>query len=324
MGKVMKAEILVSKQDQSREEWLEYRRKGIGGSDSATIVGMNPYATPFSLWAEKCGLLPEKEDTEAMRIGRDLEPYVVKRFKEYMAEQDTPKRIKECNYILRHPKYPWMLANVDRLIVGERAGLECKTTATLNLKQFKNGDYPDRYYTQCVHYMAVTGAERWYLAILVLGKGFFTFVIERDEAEIDALIQEEKAFWEQVESGKHPDYDGQKPTTEAIGQMYRGKDDIPLELRNRSEIEMYLALKAQIEALELEKGKHEQAIKNELKDALYGSCGAYRVSWVPQIRRTFDASKFREAYPEIDLNEFYRESNSRPFLVKLNKEKERK
>lgn len=324
MGKVMKAEILVSKQNQSREEWLEYRRKGIGGSDSATIVGMNPYATPFSLWAEKSGLTPEKEDTEAMRIGRDLEPYVVKRFKEYMAEHGAAKRIKECNYILRHPKYPWMLANVDRLIVGEKAGLECKTTATLNLKQFKNGEYPDRYYTQCVHYMAVTGAERWYLAVLVLGKGFFVFAIERDEEEIAALIEAEQDFWSMVQAGKHPDYDGQKATTETIGKMYEGRGEVPLELHDRSAIEMYLALRAQIEALELEKGKYEQAIKDELKESQYGACGAYRVSWAPQIRRTFDVPKFREAYPGIDLNLFYKETKSRPFLVKLNKEKERK
>lgn len=149
--KVMQANVYAAKSDMTQEAWLASRRKGIGGSDAAAIIGLNPYKSAYAVYMDKIGLAPEQEDNERMRQGRDLEEYVARRFREHCEEIGTPKKTKNCNYILQHPKYPWMLANVDRLIVGENAGLECKTTSVLNLKRFKNGEYPQEYYVQCVH-----------------------------------------------------------------------------------------------------------------------------------------------------------------------------
>ena len=70
---------LVSTKDMPREQWLEYRRKSIGGSEAATIAGLNRYSSLYALWADKMGLLPEKEDNEQMRQGRDFENYVAQR-----------------------------------------------------------------------------------------------------------------------------------------------------------------------------------------------------------------------------------------------------
>ena len=72
----------ISTAKMSHEEWLEERRKSIGGSDAAAVIGMSRFASPYTVWMDKTGRLPEKEDTEAMRIGRDLEEYVAKRFEE--------------------------------------------------------------------------------------------------------------------------------------------------------------------------------------------------------------------------------------------------
>ena len=77
------AKKLCCTKDMSREEWLEWRRGGIGGSDAATIVGLNPYRSRLELYADKLGMMPEKEDSEAMRIGRDLEEYVASRWRAY-------------------------------------------------------------------------------------------------------------------------------------------------------------------------------------------------------------------------------------------------
>ena len=103
----------------SREDWLEHRRQSIGGSDAATIVGLNPYSSPYELWADKLGRIPPKEDNEAMRQGRDLEDYVARRF---MAE--TGKRVRRENNIIKNSAVPFAHANVDRLVIGEKAGLE--------------------------------------------------------------------------------------------------------------------------------------------------------------------------------------------------------
>ena len=122
----------ISTVKMSREEWLEERRKSIGGSDAAAVIGMSRFASPYTVWMDKTGRLPEKEDTEAMRIGRDLEEYVAKRF-----EEASGKKVRRCNYIIRNPAYPWAHADIDRRISSENAGLECKTTSTLDIRQFK-------------------------------------------------------------------------------------------------------------------------------------------------------------------------------------------
>ena len=142
----------VSTKGMNREEWLMRRRKTIGGSDAAGIVGLSKWASPFSVWADKTGRAAEKEDTEAMRQGRDLEDYVARRWME-----ETGKRVYRLPAMLYHPKYPFAHADVDRMVMGENAGLECKTTFSLDLKQFNGVEFPVQYYAQCIHYLAVTG-----------------------------------------------------------------------------------------------------------------------------------------------------------------------
>ena len=172
----------ISTRDMSREAWLELRRHSIGGSDAAGIVGLSKWASPYSVWAEKTGRLPEQPDNEAMRQGRDLEDYVAHRWSEA-----TGRACRRENRILYNPQYPWAHANVDRLVVGAREGLECKTTSALDLRKFRNVEFPEQYYVQCVHYLAVTGLARWHLAVLVFGRGFYCYTLERDQAEIEAL-----------------------------------------------------------------------------------------------------------------------------------------
>lgn len=318
MKKVINALVYANKKEMSPEQWLEARRQGIGGSDAAAIVGLNPYATPFSLFAEKTGRAEPPEDNEAMRQGRDFEEYVAQRFREYMAARGTPKKTKECGFMLRHPKYPWMLANVDRLIVGEKAGLECKTTSVMNLKKFRNGEYPEQYYVQCVHYMAVTGAKRWYLAVLILNQGFYTYTIERDEAEIAALIASERQFWERVEKDTPPAVDGLEPTTRALNSMFSCREGETVQLTGKGEAvaRSLLALKQQIEVLNEEKTKCENLIKEEIGEATDVEGSGYRITWRPQMRNTFDRIRFEEAYPDIDLGKFYKQTQSRIFKIK--------
>ena len=175
---------------ENREEWKALRKKYIGGSDAAAIVGMNSFSSPFSVWAEKTGQVPEFEGNLRTEVGTYLEEFVAQKF-----EDETGKSVRRCNLSLVNDTYPWAIANVDRMIVGEDAGLEIKTTSALNLKAFKGGEYPDNYYAQCVHYLAVTGKAKWYLAVLIGNADFKIFEIERDEAEIKALMDAEKDFW---------------------------------------------------------------------------------------------------------------------------------
>ena len=311
----MQPRVFANTKDMPRETWLKMRRKGIGGSDAAAILGMSHYSTPYSVYADKVGALPEKDDTEAMRQGRDLEEYVAQRFTD-----QTGIRVRRRNQMLQNPEHPFMLADIDRECVGLngiRAGLEIKTTRDIYLKRFKDGEYPDEYYCQCMHYMAVTGWERWYLAVLVYGTDFMIFQIDRDEDEIQALIKAEEAFWNDFEKGIAPPVDGRAPTETAVDAMYpsvnEGDDEVQLSCGDA--ISNYMALEAQIKLLERERDRNKEIIQCEMQDAPKAVCGAYRVVWKPSVRSKLDIKRYIADHGKIDAD-YYKTTVSRRFAIK--------
>lgn len=294
-----------------RAEWLELRKKTIGGSDAAGIVGLSSYATPYTVWANKTGRLPDTEDNEAMRQGRDLEEYVARRWIEA-----TGKTVRRCNAMLYNSLYPYAHADIDRSVIGENAGLECKTTSTLNIRQFHGVDFPEKYYVQCVHYMAVTGALRWYLAVLVLGKGFYTFVLDRNQEEIDALMAAERDFWEFVKNDTPPDLDGLEATGEALQAIYPASDGSSIQLFGReSMLSEYFSLRNEAQLLEERMERIVNTIKEDMQDSERGNCSGFSVLWKSQTRRQFQPKEFEKAHPEIDLRPYYKHTVSRPFKI---------
>jgi len=293
----MQAITLVKTTEIDREEWLEYRRNGIGGSDAAAIVGLDKYRSAFDVYADKLGLKQEQPDNEAMRQGRDLEDYVATRFCEAAG-----KKVRRRNAILQHPDYPWMLADIDRWVVGENAGLECKTTSVLNRSKFNQGEFPPNYYVQCMHYIAVTGADRWYLAVLVLNKAFHVFTIERDEAEIEALIEAERHFWEEhVKKQIPPSPDGSESTSEVIKQLFpeaREHETVAL-FGYEEKIQKLLDLKSQIDELQLKHDAIKQELQLALGDAEIGQAQGYIVEWKNQVRQSLDTKRLKRELTEI-------------------------
>lgn len=309
--------VLADTKKISHEEWLELRKKGIGGSDAAAIIGLNPYVTPYKLWAEKSNRLPEQEDNEAMRQGRDFEDYVAKRF-----EEATGKKVQKYNKMLVHDDYDFLIANIDRKIIGENAGLECKTTSVMNLKKFKNGEFPDNYYAQCVHYMAVTGYEKWYLAVLVLNQGFYWFEIQRDEEEINTLVIAEIDFWNNhIAPDIAPPVDGYKPTSEAINEVFKNTNDSECQIVGLSNIENMMELKQTIKSLQFEVEKLEQQIKTELGECQTGYCDKYKITWKEQSRSTLSKDLIMQEYPNVDILKVSKYSAYRVFKIKDMEEK---
>lgn len=301
----------ISTLNMSHDEWLQQRQKSIGGSDASSIIGLNPWSSPYAVWADKLGKIPPKEDNEAMRQGRDLEAYVAQRFCEA-----TGKKVRRENNILINPDYPFAHANVDRMVVGEDAGLECKTTSTLNIKNFRNGAFPDTYYVQCVHYMMVTGCKKWYLAVLVLNKEFMVFEIERDEEEIEALAKSEAEFWRLVESESAPAADGSTSTSDTISVLYPESNDEAVNLfAYDSELQQYMALSAQIKEFEKLKDEMANKVKTFLGEAGSGESDNYKVSWKTTSKYTFDSKRFASDHKNIDLSGYYKSSTYRTFKV---------
>ena len=136
----------------TRKEWLTERQKGIGGSDAAAVIGVSPWKSAAQVYMDKVEPIAEEDEakvSERLRIGHDLEDYVAKRFME-----ETGKKVRRCNYMLHHPEHEFLLADIDREIVGENALLECKTTNSYAAGEWVD-EPPEHYQMQCIHYMMV-------------------------------------------------------------------------------------------------------------------------------------------------------------------------
>lgn len=295
----------------SHEEWKELRSHYIGGSDAAAVVGLNAFSSPYALWAEKTGKVPGFSGNLATEVGTYLEEFVAQKF-----AAETGKKVRKSNQSFFNSDYPWAIANIDREIIGEDAGLEIKTTSELNMKKFRGGEYPANYYCQCVHYLAMTGKQRWYLAVLIGNRDFRWFTIERDEAEIAALMAAEADFWEMVKNNTPPVADGSQATTAAIKTIYAesNEDTVDLTLENTA-LAQYIAIGKKIAELESMRDEAANKIKSFMGEAGGGECDGFRVSWKSSTRRTFDSKRFAKENPGLDLAGYYKETSTRTFRV---------
>lgn len=295
----------------NREEWLKLRSQYIGGSDAAAVIGLNAYASPYSIWAEKTGRIPGFAGNIATEVGSYLEEFIAQKF-----AQETGKKIRKRNQSFLNDQYPFAIANIDREIVGEDAGLEIKSTDSLNLKKFKGGEYPANYYVQCVHYLAVTGKKRWYLAVLIGNREFKWFTIERDEDEIATLMAEERAFWELVKSDTPPVVDGTQATTEALKAVYAESTESTCDLTAfTANLQQYIALKKQTKELETLAEEAANRVKAFMGESGVGVCDGFKVSWKTETRRTFDRRRFERENPDIDISSYFNHTSARPFKV---------
>ncbi len=304
----------------SREEWLTLRKGSIGGSDAGAVMGMNPYRSALEVYADKKGMIPDKEQNEAMRLGSDLEDYVAKRF-----EEMTGKKVRRDNYMYAHDDYPFMTANVDRVIVGENAGLECKTMSPFSKYDVAAGEIPDQYYAQCQHYMAVMAYDRMYIAILVYQKGVWQHPVERNDEFIKQMIQQEKEFWENhVIPCIPPEPDGSESAIDTLVAMYPdGSDDTEVYLPDNDIIQKYQECGEAIKRLKSQQDDMKASICAVLADCNTGRSDQFVVTWKKQDRTTINSKKLLDNYPEI-YNELKSTTSTRVMRVKKIKKETRK
>ena len=305
--------IYAKTKDLPKEEWLKLRKNGIGGSDAGAVCGVNPYRSALDVFIDKTTDAISDFDNEAMRQGRDLEDYVAQRFCE-----ETGLKVRKSNAMYVHKDYPFMLADVDRLIIGENAGLECKTASPYSYDKWQDGKIPAHYLAQCYHYMAVMGMDAWYLAVVIYGKEFKYIRLKRDEEIINNLIKLERQFWvNQVLANEMPDPNGSKSDEEFIKTHFsdscEGKS-VPLvgfdeQLKRRQEIDELL------DKLNTEKNAIDQQVKAYMQDAEIAEDSSFIVSWKNVISNKIDTAKLKLEMPDI-YRQFLKPSSSRRFVVK--------
>lgn len=309
--------IVAKTKDMPREEWLALRKQGIGGSDAGAICGLNPYVSPMDVFVGKTSeSLPEDTDNEAMREGRDLEDYVAGRFSEAAG-----LKVRRANVMYASREHPFMIADVDRLVVGKEdglVGLECKTASPYSADKWKEGAVPAHYLAQCHHYMAVLGASAWYIAVLIYGREFKYVRIERDEEIIRNLVQIEQDFWENhVLKNVMPEPDGTEATDQFINSYFVQSRELlskPLigfdeKLSRREEIAVLM------EKLTQEKRKIEQEVKTYLEEAEIAENENFFVSWKNSVSKRIDSARLKSEMPEM-YEEFTRPVQSRRLLIR--------
>lgn len=310
----------------SREQWLEERKKTVGGSEIGAILGMNPWQSAYSLWAERTGKVATFEGNLQTKVGTYLEDLVAKLF-----EEESGFKVQRTNFIYRNDLYPALHATPDRLLVGRKAGLECKTTSAFNAKKFRGTDFPGQYYAQAVQYMAVLDLPEWYIAVLVGNHEFHIYHLTRikdqpktdfcevslyiEEAEITTLAAAAEEWLQHVRDDTPPNIDGSEASRETLMEIYQEGVGGAVDLFGREGwLIRYEQIKEQIKALEDEKRGIENAICNDLGDNYEGRAGKYRVTWKPVSRTTFDSKACLRDHPE--MAQYQKLSLSRQFKVR--------
>lgn len=313
---------LVDTKTLSRDAWLGVRNKGIGSSDAAAAVGLNPYKSALELWMEKSGKLTqpescaEGEDKSPLYWGTVLESVVADHY-----ARKTGKRVRRVNAVLQHPNHPWMLANLDRQIVGDSDVqiLECKTAGINGAKLWREG-VPEYVQLQVQHQLAVTGYLAADVAVLIGGNDFRIYRIDRDEELIARLIELEADFWQKVESGIAPDTDGSRSAGQALGYLFPQDTGTVLDWSEKDQANIIfnqlLLIRRQLNDLEQQESQLKQQLQQSMGDASKAVLVNGSVSWKASADSlVLDTKRLKAEQPDFYRHYQVTKAGSRRFLI---------
>lgn len=296
---------LVNTRHLERSDWLEVRKPGIGGSDAAAAVGLCPYKSQLELWLEKTGRdstleKPDSTDTtQPVYWGTVLEPIVAGAY-----ARKTGRKLRRVHAVLQHPQHPFMLANLDREIIGAPGVqiLECKTAGEHGARHWRDG-VPDYVQLQVQHQLAVSGRQAADVAVLICGQQLDIHRVERDDELIARLITLESRFWEYVTRDTPPPADGSESADRALRCLYPGNgstvnwsDDRTMSTAFANLVE----LRAGIKAKENDAERLRQYLQQAMGDATEAVFETGRVTF----RRAkdsvgVDVERLRTDYPQL-------------------------
>lgn len=304
----MRAVRVASTVGLSREDWLAIRRTGIGSSDIAGVLGLSPWASPYTVWADKRGLVPPVEETEAMEIGTALEEPIARLFQKRHGQP-----VRRVRAILRHPEHPFALANLDRVTDGGRAVVEIKATSQ------RWDAVPDHYMVQVQWQLAVTGLHKGYLVPLA-GTRLDPVPILRDDALITDMLAAAGAFWQKVEAGAEPEPTAAEGDAKIMALLHPGDPALPpLDLAGDLEAADMLAAYLQAKRQEERAKEAKEAAANRLRAILGDHTKAVRggrtvITWSRFTERRVDTKALQAECPDI-YDRFVRENPKQSFRV---------
>lgn len=322
----------------SNEEWLQYRRMGIGGSDAAAVCGVSPWKTARELYQEKAeGIFRDEPEKNwvALEIGKRLEELVVQIFM-----RQTGLKPYAVRKMFRHPFYPFMLADVDYFVkIGEDIYVvECKTSFSYRMDEWADGNIPLHYELQGRHYAAVTNTKG-VIFLCLHGNSEDTFLMRRIDRNLRQeadLIEQEAYFWNEFVLEKQaPEYT--EPSSLVINSLkkqlqIREQKTVELSEELASNILTYLKLKEKkAEADALSRNLESQIkgitapIRSALEDAQTGKIEingiSYQAGYTKRTTTSIPKSGLeviRLLHPEI-YQEYGKTTTSYSFYIKEEK-----
>ena len=315
---------LVKTLDLPREDWLDIRKKGIGSSDAAAAVGLNPYQSQLELWLIKTGRdagLPKidpKDETSPMYWGNMLENIVAAHY-----TKRTGNRVRRINAVLQHPDpdKAWMLANIDREVMGadDVQILECKTAGINGARLWKEG-VPEYVQLQVQHQLAVTGKSAADVAVLVGGQELRIHRIDRDDALIVRLVELEREFWNYVTSDTPPATDGSDSADQALRCLYPQDSGSTADFTSDRNLSTtfadWMALRKVIAANEELEAKLKQTLQQGMGEASKAMFETGQVTWKKSKDSVgLDVARLIKDQPELLQRYPLIKAGSRRFIV---------
>ncbi|MFJ7566470.1 YqaJ viral recombinase family protein [Herminiimonas sp. NPDC097707] len=315
---------LVSTKELSRDHWLAVRKGGIGSSDAAAAVGLNPYQSQLELWMIKTGRdggLPKvdpNDETSPMYWGTLLEPIVAAHY-----TRRTGNRVRKINAVLQHPDpdKAWMLANIDREVVGasDVQILECKTAGEFGARLWRDG-VPEYIVCQVQHQLAVTGKASADVCVLVCGQEIRVTRIERDDVLIERLIELERRFWQYVETDTPPPVDGSDSADTALRCLYPTDAGQRLDLTDDRDFSSAFAdlvlVREEIAQRQLLESQLKQKIEQRMGDASNAVFETGSVSWKrSKDSQALDMAALLLDQPDLPTRYPLTKPGSRRFLI---------
>lgn len=311
------AKVLTSTKGLTHEEWLEYRRMGIGGSDASVVCGVNKYKSLIELWQEKTGQAPHQDAGEAAYWGTRLESMIRDEF-----TQQTGIEVITVNKILQSKEYPFMLANLDGVCRHPTYGpciFEAKTASAYKSGEWEDDSVPQEYVLQIQHYMSVTGYAGAYVAVLIGGNTFKWTFVERDDEIITMLIRHERDFWNHIQDDVPPPPDGSDACAKFLFVRYPNSipgSKIELPVTAVALIRQHSAACEELERATEDKKRAENILKEMLSTNEIGTiAGDNALSWKTVTQERFDSKALKDEQPTL-YSKYITKSSYRRFIIK--------
>ena len=270
------------------QDWIEARRTMITASDVSTVLGMNPYKTPFALWSEKVGLTTPDPAGEAAEAGLRAEPMILRWFADETSFSCSP-----VQHLCASKEFPFLGATCDAQVIvdGKPCPLELKTASERLYSDWEHG-CASHYVPQIQTQMLVMGSHRAAVAVLIGGNKFRWCFVEPDPEMQARIIEECREFMRRVEQHDPPPLDGHRSTTKAIEKLYPANDNDKtvvlgddFEAATR-EIEIWEKETKSLAERIAEKKNEIRLAMGDAERALLPSGGSW--TWKSQVRKKYE------------------------------------